>query len=329
MRNITTSRRRVFHRQDRLIHNQIFLDARMPLLKKHNLAVAQALLVTLLWSSSWVLIKQGLGNLPALTFAGLRYTLAFLCLFAVLLAAQRRQLAKLTRRQIGVLALLGLVLYTLTQGALFLSLAYLPANTLSLVLTLSGITIALAGWLFLGERLTRLQWSGVAISIAGALLYFGSIQAVSVVGLWVAAFALLANTASAILGRAVNKSAGISPLVVTTVSMGIGAISLLLAGLAVEPTPAFNAADIAIIVWLAIVNTAFAFTLWNHTLRTLTAAQSSVINNTMLIQIAILAWVFLGESLEPVQILGLAIAALGTIVVQVTPRRIIEAQAPP
>jgi len=274
-----------------------------------------------------VLIKQGLVTLPALTFAGLRYTIAFLCLLAALLVFQRQQIAKLNLRQVGILALLGLVYYFLTQGALFLSLVYLPANTLSLVLTLSGITIALAGWLFLGERLTWLQWSGVAISIAGAILYFGSIQEVSVIGLWVAAFALLSNTASAVLGRSVNKSAGISPLVVTTVSMGVGAVCLLLVGLAVEPLPAINTNDVVIIVWLALANTAFAFTLWNHTLRTLTAAQSSVINNTMLIQIAILAWVFLGESLGTAQILGLTIAALGTIVVQVTPRRILEGQA--
>ena len=40
--------------------------------------------------------------------------------------------------------------------------------------------------------------------------------------------------------------------------------------------------------WLALVNSAFAFTLWNRTLRTLSATESSVINNTMLIQIAIL-----------------------------------------
>jgi drug/metabolite transporter (DMT)-like permease len=276
-----------------------------------------------------VLIKQGLGNMPALTFAGMRYTLAFLFLLAALLFTQRKLLAKLSLRQLGVLAVLGLVYYTLAQGALFLGLVYLPANTLSLVLTLSGVTIALAGWLFLQETLSWLQWTGIAISIGGALLYFGAIQSVSVIGLWVAALALLSNTASAILGRAVNKTASISPLLVTTISMGIGAICLLVIGRATEPMPSLNLSDIAIIVWLAAVNTAFAFTLWNHTLRTLTAAQSGVINNTMLIQIAILAWIFLGENLGLIQIAGLAIAAFGAILVHVTPRRVIEAQAVP
>lgn len=71
-----------------------------------------------------------------------------------------------------------------------------------------------------------------------------------------------------------------------------------------------------IIVWLALVNTAFAFTLWNRTLQVLSAVESSIINNTMLIQIAVLAWVFLGESLGALEIVGLGLAALGTLLVQ-------------
>ena len=43
-------------------------------------AILQALLVTFLWSTSWVLIKIGLAEIPPLTLAGLRYSLAFLFL---------------------------------------------------------------------------------------------------------------------------------------------------------------------------------------------------------------------------------------------------------
>ncbi len=72
-----------------------------------------------------------------------------------------------------------------------------------------------------------------------------------------------------------------------------------------------------IIAWLAIVNTAFAFTLWNKSLQTLTAVESSIINSTMLPQIAILAWLFLGENLNLRQILGLGLVTLGIVIVQV------------
>ncbi|HUG49296.1 MAG TPA: DMT family transporter, partial [Candidatus Limnocylindria bacterium] len=75
-----------------------------------------------------------------------------------------------------------------------------------------------------------------------------------------------------------------------------------------------------IIGWLAVVNTALAFTLWNQSLRTLTAVESSVINNLMLVQIAVLAWVILGETLSAVEIAGLALALAGILAVQLAPR---------
>jgi drug/metabolite transporter (DMT)-like permease len=88
-------------------------------------------------------------------------------------------------------------------------------------------------------------------------------------------------------------------------------------GLLLEPWPQLNLASWGIVVWLAVVNTAVAFTLWNHTLRTLSAMESSIINNTMLIQITVLAWLFLGETLTGIKIVGLVLAAFGALLVQV------------
>ncbi len=86
------------------------------------MAVLQALLVTVLWASSWVLIKIGQqANLPPLTFAGLRYTLAFLVLAPLVLfnRVHRQALAGLPDASWRRLALLGLLLYAVTQGAQF------------------------------------------------------------------------------------------------------------------------------------------------------------------------------------------------------------------
>jgi drug/metabolite transporter (DMT)-like permease len=74
-----------------------------------------------------------------------------------------------------------------------------------------------------------------------------------------------------------------------------------------------------LVLWLAVVNTAFAFALWNHTLRTLGAMESNVLNNTMLAQIALLAWIFLGESLNGRQLLGVGLAMAGIAIVQLAP----------
>jgi drug/metabolite transporter (DMT)-like permease len=103
--------------------------------------------------------------------------------------------------------------------------------------------------------------------------------------------------------------------------MGIGSLVLLGTGLGTQGLPQFSFSGWLIVLWLAAVNTAFAFTLWNLTLRSLSAMESSVINNTMLIQIAILAWLFLGESLGARQVSGLLLASAGTLLVQLFRRR--------
>jgi drug/metabolite transporter (DMT)-like permease len=171
----------------------------------------------------------------------------------------------------------------------------------------------------LHELPSWLQWMGVLVFIGGALLFFYPfvIPAGQTIGYLIAAVHILATSLSSIVGRGINRQARIHPLTVTLVSMGIGSVILLGSGLLVEPLPSFNLTSWAIILWLAAVNTAFAFTLWNHTLRTLSAMESSMINNTMLIQITILAWVFLGETLTWVETIGLILAALGALLVQI------------
>jgi drug/metabolite transporter (DMT)-like permease len=234
--------------------------------------VLQALLVTFLWSLSFVLIKIGLEDIPALTFAGLRYSLAFGVLLWVALGrpAGRASFRALTRADWGRLIGLGLIYYTLTQGAQFVALDHLPSASVSLVLNFSAIAIALLGIALLAERLTLRQWGGVAISLVGAVIYFYPVafEASELIGLLAVGVALLSNAAASVLGRAINRGGSIPPLTVTTISMGVGAVVLLGVGLATEGWPTLTVQSAAIIGVLAVVNTAFAFWLWNVTLRT-------------------------------------------------------------
>ena len=280
-------------------------------------AVLQALFVTFLWSTSWVLIKWGLQEIPPLTFAGLRYAIAA-CVLLPGLWRRRSEVAALTGIQWIELLVLGLVFYALTQGGQFLTLKYLDAIPFSLILSFTPLLVAGAGTFTLRERPTRLQWIGLAATLIGAALYFGPSNPFRGAGLGflLAGLTLCANTVSSLLGRVVNRRCTVSPIVVTTVSMGFGALLLLGAGLGTQGLPGLTAKGWGIVVWLALVNTAFAFTLWNRTLRVLSATESSVINNTMLVQIAILAWLFLGEKPGWLEIVGLVAVAGGTLLVQ-------------
>ncbi len=290
----------------------------------HTTAVLQALFVTFLWSTSWVLIKIGLQDIPALTFAGLRYFLAFLVLLPFyLISGRAAQIKHLSRRDWGMLILLGLLFYSITQGTQFLGLAFLPATSFSLLLNGTALVVAILGILFLHETLSWRQWLGMLIFFAGVAFFFYpfDFRSGSTIGYIVAGISLLATSLSSVIGRGINRQKRLSPLTVTIISMGIGSLVLLSVGLIVEPPPRLDVTGWLIVLWLAIVNTAFAFTLWNLTLRTLSAAESSVINNTMLIQISILAWIFLGESLTWWQITGLLLATFGTLLVQIRSRK--------
>jgi drug/metabolite transporter (DMT)-like permease len=221
------------------------------------------------------------------------------------------------------LAVLGLVFYTLTQGGQFLALYYLEAVTVSLLLNFTSLLVALFGIAALQEVPSPLQWGGIIVFLAGVAVYFipGVASGGKALGYAVAGVTVCANAAAAVLSRFVNREKGAPPLVVTGISMGVGAVALLGLGLVVQGLPRISPIGWAIILWLAAVNTALAFTLWNRSLRTLSAVEASMINSTMLVQIAVLAWLFLGERPGARDVLGLILASAGIALAHAGPSR--------
>ncbi len=283
-------------------------------------ALVAALAVTGLWSSSWVIIRVGLrhDHLPPLDFAGLRYGAAAVILWVAVAGREqpRRQLRRVTKQEGTRLAVLGAVYYSITQGAQFVAIDHQPVATTSLILTLTPILVAIASGRLLGEGLGRCGLAAVLLVPGGAGLYFSGALSATAVGLIAAAIGLGANAGGSLLGRSVNRGSTSGPLVITTVSMTFGAVILLGVGIATEGIPQVSLAAIGIVAWLAVINTALAFTLWNHSLRYLRAAESSVINNAMLVQIAVLGWVFLGQRPSLVQWAGMVIVSIGVAIGQ-------------
>ncbi|MCB0731009.1 MAG: DMT family transporter [Ignavibacteriae bacterium] len=288
--------------------------------KHHILSILQALLVTFLWSTSFILIKWGLSEIPPITYAGLRYTLAFFCFLPFILLKKNyiKEIKNLKPNKWKKLILLGFIFYTFTQGTQFLGLSLLPSVTVSLMLNFTPIIVAVMGIFLLNENPTKLQWIGTSLFILGILVYFFPISLLEneILGLGVMFIGILANSGSAILGRDINRNKDISPFVVTFISMGIGAVILFFAGLIQSGFPTISTTNWIYLIWLAAINTAFAFTLWNLTLQNLSAMESSIINGTMLIQIAVLAWIFLGESITAQEGFGMLIAVVGALFVQ-------------
>ena len=100
--------------------------------------------------------------------------------------------------------------------------------------------------------------------------------------------------------------------------MAIGSLFLLLAGFIVEGFVPLSMLAIFYILWLSVVNTALAFTIWNKVMQTLRAIDISIINGTMLPQIVILSIVFLGEMPELMDWFGLILVGISALAVQVS-----------
>ena len=284
------------------------------------IAVIQALFVTVLWSSSFVVIKFGLEDIPPLTFAGLRYSIALVILLTLILAQPkiRSSLLGRSRRWWGMLFLYGCIYITATQGTQFLGLFYLPAITFSLLLNLTPIIVLLTAIPLLGEKPSTVETVLVLAGIFGVFLYFYPLDfvGVSIIGLIIGLISLLANSASALIGRAINRARDTPSLVVTGIMMSVGSIFLLLFGLATEPLAPLSFTSWFYILWLAVANTALAFTLWNRAMRVLRAVDMTLINSTMMPQIVILSIIFLGEYPEPLDWVGLILLAISVGAVQ-------------
>ncbi len=125
-------------------------------------AILLAILVVIIWSTSWILLKYGMQGVPTLTLNGLRYTLAFLVMIPFLfLPGIRKHFSSMTRKDWKDLLLLGIVFIALAQGTLALSLVFLPATTASLIVNCTPVFVAFFGIGFLSERPHTWQWIGL------------------------------------------------------------------------------------------------------------------------------------------------------------------------
>ena len=290
------------------------------LTKKRGFTIFQAFFVTILWSSSWPIIKFGLKEIPPLFFAGTRYVAASVILLIYVISFQkyRQEIKNLSKRWWLKLILYGVVFYSITQGAQFLGLNYLPAITVSLLLSFTPIIVLFFANILLKEKSNIIQILLIVAALGGALLYFLlspelSSTPFSIVSGYMQNFLELANPIPfklRIFGRSINQSKEVSTVVITSVSMFIGSIIMLIAGFSVEGIPKLSPISTGYILILSVVNTAFAFTIWNHAMQKLKAVEISIINNTMLFQITILAVIFLAERPTGIQWIGLIIVAV-------------------
>lgn len=294
-----------------------------------------ALFVVFLWATSFILAKRVLQELGPLTLAAVRYALGALCLAGFGLAGGRFRggmgAAFSSVAPLGLRTVLGLGVagYALNQGGVAVALFFLPASTAGVYMNVSiTVQVLLFGVLLLREVPTPRQLLGVALALAGGVLFGASRGGYPVSEAWAADPAAQRAGIAAVLVTGASYAAWLNgsraalagrradPWALTLATMAAGTGALLPVALVVDGWPRGGPAVWAIIGWLAAVNTALAFALWSWTQRHLAAYQSSVLNSTLPLQVALLAWLILGEPITPAGWAGIALASLGVLLTQ-------------
>mgnify|MGYP006281021533 FL=1 len=289
--------------------------------RKRLLAVGEAVLVTLIWGSSFVFVKIGLQDLGPLTIGGLRYFLGFLILLPWLI--HRNGLRKAFQSKVWLRLLgIGVSAYTVGNGALFWGLKYLPATMVSFLMSLTPLLMLFGGMIWLQEFPTQWQIVGVLISLMGSGLFFTTgLQPGAAPGLGIVAVGLIAFLIFGLLGREIARDQLLDNLTLTALPLGIGGGLLLLIAFPLEGFPSFTFQSVRVILWLAVINTALGYLAYNHSLQELTAMEINSILNLTPLGTMLLSWWLLGEQLAPLQVAGMVVMVAGVIVVERTGRR--------
>ncbi len=279
-------------------------------------AISEGIITMLIWSSTFILVKQGLEYVGPLTLAGFRYFLAFLFLLPFLI--RRRPALRSYSSNLWLrLALIGLAAYTVGNGALFWGLKYVPATTGSFLFSLVPLLVLFMGVIWLRELPSRWQVIGVVVGLAGAFLFFSpGFGESEPLGTVIILAGLFGFAAFSILARGVAREREVDTVSLTAVPLAIGGAALLVLAVIVEGWPKIPGAAWPIIVFLSLVNTAVAYLLYNHALQTLMALELNMLLNLAPLGTALLAWIFLGEMVSAEQMAGIVIVIVGVGLVQ-------------
>lgn len=123
----------------------------------------------IVWGSGFLASKVALQYAPPFTMLTLRYVLAMACMLPVLLLTRPRWPS--TRRELGHVIVAGLLMHAIhLSGSHYSQYLGLSAGITALIMSLQTLATAVIVSNWMSERLTALQWTGVAVGLAGVTL---------------------------------------------------------------------------------------------------------------------------------------------------------------
>ena len=268
-------------------------------------AVLLTVLAAILWGTSFPAIKIGLQYMDAYTFVFLRFSVAFLTMFSVMLLTRNFSFSFNKKRLILFLGLINGIAYLLQ----YIGMVYALASASSLFVNLSVVWVALLSPIALKERLGGKKVAGVLVSLLGVVLMttnldFASLGTVDAIGNFLVISAGIIWAVFIIYNKPLVGES--NNLIQSTTWL------LLFTLLPLLPTAAFSAGNFVSLpsdAWLAILYTAVfcwvvPYYLWLKGLKQISSVTSAVVLLTEIIVAVAISTIFLGEVLTVVSSIG-------------------------
>lgn len=265
----------------------------------------------LLWSTGFIGAKLGLPFVGPLTFLTLRFAVCLGILVPIALATGARWPGP---RMVGHLAVVGMLMqYTYLLGV-YVGIAWgVPAGVAALIVGFQPIlTAALAG-VALGERVAPRQWLGLALGLVGVALVIGNKGLLDPTHLAGAGFAILAMIGITI-GTLYQKRfcTGVDLRSAVVVQNAVGGVAMLATALLLEPMVVHWTGQLVFaLVWLSVVLSVGATMLLLYLIRHGAASRVSSLFYLTPAVTAVIAYLLFDETLGPVALVGMAVAAAG------------------
>ncbi|PCG14088.1 MAG: EamA family transporter [Sphingomonas sp.] len=277
-------------------------------------------IVTLIWGSTWIVIRDQLGTVPPSWSVTYRFLVAGVVLQAVAMA--RREAVTRDAGFWRFAATLGLLQFVLNFNFVYRAEQHITSGLVAVTFALLLVPNALFARLFLGQRLGRQLLVGSAVAMAGVALLFvqearsdpnGPGQSLLGIGLTLCAI-LSASTANVMQA---TRAAARYPMVPTlAAAMLIGAgLDAAWAWITTGP-PVFDTRPsyIAGVLYLGVVASSLAFTLYFRIIRTIGPAKAAYNSVIVPVIAMLLSTLFEGYRWSPLAVAGGVLAGIGLVV---------------
>lgn len=252
------------------------------------------------------------------------------CIIAgtILLIVDRRGF-RLPPRQLLVMAVLGIFGVALLQATYAFAIQLMPVGIALLFEYLAVLIVALVAFFFLKEQVKPRLWIAIGLVLVG-LAVVAQVWSSTLNGLGVL-FALGAAVTLAIYFLVGERQVtATSPLTVAFWTSGFAALFWAFFSGWWEIDPAIAVAPVSLtgnleniivplwvpLIWLLVMGSFFPFLLSFAAIGRLRATPAGIIASSEVIFAFVVAWLWLGEQLGPLQVFGAAIVLVGIILAQ-------------